>query len=323
MLVRKSGFNDILGFICDMCTNFTSTDVIPNEHGEFRYICPRCGHHMKEIATEKKEEKPMVNSYTVENAASRLGVSKSTIIRGIFDGRFSNCFQAAGYNGRPAWMIPSDQVEEWVTKGGFLQSPNNNKFDKQSIANARRARAASQNSKKPNERTVYDPETKKEVPVVNLLTEADYRNDRQVTMGIITKRDETGKAVTGRYPFGTPVKRVAGPDGYHGKVIATKPVGGDTDGDSVLATKKEEKTVDKKMLAGNSNEINLTISADVLRSALMDQMKKDISARVGLIMNDMQTLLESKNVLVDKMNSLDNRIKAIKKQLDELKEVLG
>lgn len=126
MLVHDKGDKDILGFICDMCTTFTSMDVIPNEHGEFRYICPKCGHHMKELPEDKKEETKMVNSYTVDNAAKRLNCSRTTITRAIYDGRFQNCFTVTGHTGRPAWMIPSDQVEEWVTNGGFLLPRNGN-----------------------------------------------------------------------------------------------------------------------------------------------------------------------------------------------------
>ena len=194
MLVHTNGDSeDILGFICDMCTTFTSMDVIPNEHGEFRYICPKCGHKMKEtLETEtNEEEEKMVNAYTVSNAAKRLNCSQATVARAIQDGRFHDCFMEAGYHGRPAWMIPSDQVEEWVSKGGFLQTTSpKSKFTSRSQVRAalEKAREEAANKQKKanvtgetivkrdeNARTVFDPEIGKDVPVLDLLSEEDRK----------------------------------------------------------------------------------------------------------------------------------------------------
>lgn len=158
MLVYKDGDTqkDILGFRCDLCDCVTLTDVVPNKHGEFRYICPKCGHKMKELPENKEEETKMVNTYTISNAAKRLNCGRATVARAIYDGRFHDCFMEAGYNGRPAWMIPSDQVEEWVTKGGFVQP---GKRIKKMLAEV----------PKKEPRKVFDPEVGKEVPVVDLL----------------------------------------------------------------------------------------------------------------------------------------------------------
>jgi len=179
MLVHKNGDSeDILGFICDMCTTFTSMDVIPNEHGEFRYICPKCGHKMKEtLETETNEEETkMVNAYTVSNAAKRLNCCASTVVRAIQDGRFHDCFMETGYHGRPAWMIPSDQVEEWVSKGGFLQTTS----PKSKFMSRSQVRAALEKAKE---------------------EAASKQKKANVTGETIAKRDASGKPIAGRYPW--------------------------------------------------------------------------------------------------------------------------
>ena len=187
MLVYKDGdTKEILGFQCDRCDHTTLTSVIPNDHGEFRYICPKCGYKMKEaLETETKEEETkMVNTYTVSNAAKRLNCSTATVSRAIQDGRFHDCFMEAGYHGRPAWMIPSDQVEEWVTRGGFLQSTSpKSKFTSRSQVRAalEKAKEEAANKQKKawdkgkNVRTVFDPEVGKNVPVLDLLSDEDRK----------------------------------------------------------------------------------------------------------------------------------------------------
>lgn len=212
MLVYKDGDvqKDILGFRCDLCDCVTLTDVVPNKHGEFRYICPKCGHKMKELPENKEEETKMVNTYTISNAAKRLNCGRATVARAIYDGRFHDCFLEAGYNGRPAWMIPSDQVEEWVTKGGFVQP-------------GKRIKKA----KEP--RKVFDPEVGKEVPVLDLLGDIEkepeapfdpafakravrrvakpqqnkkYTKVLDRSKDVVTERDANGKPIAGRYPWG-------------------------------------------------------------------------------------------------------------------------
>lgn len=185
MLVYKDGdTKEILGFQCDRCDHTTLTSVIPNDHGEFRYICPKCGYHMHELTETTEEEAKMVNTYTVSNAAKRLNCSTATVSRAIQDGRFHDCFMEAGYHGRPAWMIPSDQVEEWVTRGGFLQSTSpKNKFTSRSQVRAalEKAKEEAANKQKKawgkdeNVRMVFDPEVGKNVPVLDLLSEEDRK----------------------------------------------------------------------------------------------------------------------------------------------------
>lgn len=218
MLVYKDGDTqkDILGFRCDLCDNVTLMDVVPNKHGEFRYICPKCGHKMKELPENKEEETKMVNTYTISNAAKRLNCGRATVARAIYDGRFHDCFMEAGYNGRPAWMIPSDQVEEWVTKGGFVQM-------------GKKIKKTPAEAAKKEPRKVFDPEVGKEVPVLDLL--GDIKKEPEVPFDpafakravrrvakpqqnkkytkvldrsneIITERDANGKPIAGRYPWG-------------------------------------------------------------------------------------------------------------------------
>ena len=126
----------------------------------------------------------MVNTYTVSNAAKRLNCSTATVSRAIQDGRFHDCFMEAGYHGRPAWMIPSDQVEEWVTRGGFLQSTSlKSKFTSRSQVRAalEKAKEEAANKQKKawikdeNARTVFDPEVGKDVPVMDFLSEEDKK----------------------------------------------------------------------------------------------------------------------------------------------------
>lgn len=218
MLVYKDGDTqkDILGFRCDLCDNVTLMDVVPNKHGEFRYICPKCGHKMKELPENKEEETKMVNTYTISNAAKRLNCGRATVARAIYDGRFHDCFMEAGYNGRPAWMIPSDQVEEWVTKGGFVQM-------------GKKIKKAPAEAAQKEPRKVFDPEVGKEVPVLDLL--GDIKKEPEVPFDpefakravrrvakpqqnkkyvkvldrsneVVTERDANGKPIAGRYPWG-------------------------------------------------------------------------------------------------------------------------
>ena len=153
----------------------------------------------------------MVNTYTVSNAAKRLNCSKATIARAITDGRFHDCFMQAGYHGRPAWMIPSDQVEDWVTRGGFVQPEMKGgvtgtlltqkqaeqirhdmvkaKQEEEIAAGVRsfvhdvEKKANEAFSKSPDgvltaadvKRMIFDPEAGKYVPVLDLLSEEDRK----------------------------------------------------------------------------------------------------------------------------------------------------
>ena len=187
MLVYKhEGDKDILGFTCDLCGYPSIKDVVPNKHGEFHYICPNCGHHMFELPEIKEEETKMVSTYTISNAAKRLNCSTATIQRAIHDGRFHDCFTEIGYRGHPAWMIPSDQVEEWVSKGGFTQPGKKINLTRMPANYAAMKKTVENAQKKINEelkdrgvvtgeeiRKIFDPEVGKEVPVLNFLSEAD------------------------------------------------------------------------------------------------------------------------------------------------------
>lgn len=90
----------------------------------YHYVCPECGYHgTDEIIHEgqKEEEIDMSNYYTVGNAASRLNVCRNTILRAIHNGLFTDTIRDTSYPGAPAYMIPSNQVEYYVSNGGILQ----------------------------------------------------------------------------------------------------------------------------------------------------------------------------------------------------------
>lgn len=90
----------------------------------YHYVCPECGYHgTDEIIHEgqKEEEIDMSNYYTVGNAASRLNVCRNTILRAIHNGLFTDTVRDTSYPGAPAYMIPSNQVEYYVSNGGILQ----------------------------------------------------------------------------------------------------------------------------------------------------------------------------------------------------------
>lgn len=227
MLIYKNGDSkEILGFQCDRCNCVTMTDVIPNEHGEFRYICPKCGAHMKELA-ENKEEVPMTTAYTVANAAKRLNCSTTTIIRGIYDGRFHDCFTEIGYTGRPAWMIPSDQVEGWVTSGGFLSRNRKNDGTRLTRKEVHEAleKAKAEITRMPANYvgSLDDLKQKtfelfqKNAAVGMAANEFTRLHDAQEK---ITEVDKDGKPVAGRYPWGDNGRRVFDPEvGAYVKVL--------------------------------------------------------------------------------------------------------
>ena len=132
----------------------------------------------------------MVNAYTTDNAAKRLNCSRNTILRAIYDGRFHDCFKETGLRGHPAWMIPSDQVESWVTNGGFLQP----KTGSDRFMSRNQVKAALEKARE-------------EVGTGTVLADELYAAFKKNTDGIlpegsvVTKRDENGKAVAGRYPI--------------------------------------------------------------------------------------------------------------------------
>lgn len=68
----------------------------------------------------------MDNYYTVANAASRMNCSPNLIRKMVKDGRFTDAVDMAGYQGRPALMIPSDQVEAYVSNGNFKKHKSRN-----------------------------------------------------------------------------------------------------------------------------------------------------------------------------------------------------
>ena len=197
MLVYKDGDTqkDILGFQCDRCNHTTLTSVIPNDHGEFRYTCPKCGYKMNDKPAEKEEEIKMTNAYTVSNAAKRLNCSTQTIVRGIYDGRFHDCFTEVGHTGRPAWMIPSDQVEAWVTNGGFLLS----KRHKDEFMSRSQVRAALEKAK---EEAASKVKNKNNQDEMKLAAFDIFQKNTNVTEGTVAKRDANGKPIAGRFPWG-------------------------------------------------------------------------------------------------------------------------
>ena len=269
MLVYKDrdSKKDILGFQCDRCDYTTLTDVIPNDHGEFRYICPKCGYKMNDRPVEKEEETKMVNSYTVSNAAKRLNCSVSTINRAIRDGRFHDCYTEAGYLGKPAWMIPSEQVEYWVSNGGFLQSGKKIKEapTKAEMDTFKKSVGKLGQTQKENTRTVFDPEVGKYVPVLDLLgdvkeevkpvsNEFEKRAIRRVAKDkkyvkvldrakdIVSVRDANGKPIAGRYPWEDTAR-----------TPAEVPLG-DTDGD--VSMDPDSNVVNQMMLDAAQKEID-------------------------------------------------------------------
>lgn len=308
MLVYKDGDTqkDILGFRCDLCDNVTLMDVVPNKHGEFRYICPKCGHKMKELPETKEEETKMVNTYTISNAAKRLNCGRATVARAIYDGRFHDCFMEAGYNGRPAWMIPSDQVEEWVTKGGFVQP-------------GKKIKKAPAEAAKKEPRKVFDPEVGKEVPVLDLLGDvekepvsqfdpkfakrvvrrvAKRQQEKKYTKvldrsnEVVTERDANGKLIAGRYPFGDtpmPGKFYNAPNVEDadwkpwpsGDIYATdqkvleqaqKEING-----SMLITEKEKASPVVRTDAG----FTITFPTEMVEEMVQKQVKSELAGTVG------------------------------------------
>ena len=319
MLVYKDGSDkkDILGFRCDLCDYFTLTDVIPNKHGEFHYIRPKCKHHMKEVP-ETKEETKMVNTYTVSNAAKRLNCSVATIQRAITDGRFHDCFMEAGYHGRPAWMIPSDQVEEWVSKGGFLQAGkkiSETKADPQPPHSGRFPWGKDDQVQK-----IFDPTVGKDVPVVDLLgdkkkelNEFEKRVVRRVNNKpkpepkYVKVLDRTVPVVR-KYPWEDP---------------AMKPTAvwlGDTDGDAQIMNPFDRSLIDENKDVGHledtyqygalrdvveanvkamqsiekpfipvdpgpvvrtDNGFSITFPTEMIESMVHDQIKKELSEKVA------------------------------------------
>ena len=279
MLVYKDGDTqkDILGFRCDLCDCVTLTDVVPNKHGEFRYICPKCGHKMKELPENKEEETKMVNTYTISNAAKRLNCGTATVARAIRDGRFHDCFMEAGYNGRPAWMIPSDQVEEWVTKGGFVQP-------------GKKIKKASAEASKKEPRKVFDPEVGKEVPVVDLLGDIEkepeapfdpafakravrrvakpqqnkkYTKVLDRSEGVVVERDANGKPIAGRYPWGDPMMSPT-----------AVTLGGDTDGDSFVFSKPQP-------VVRTNAGFTITFPTEMVEEMVQKQVKNELAGPVS------------------------------------------
>jgi len=291
MLVYKDGDTqkDILGFRCDLCDNVTLMDVVPNKHGEFRYICPKCGHKMKELPETKEEETKMVNTYTISNAAKRLNCGRATVARAIYDGRFHDCFMEAGYNGRPAWMIPSDQVEEWVTKGGFTQP-------------GKRIKKAPAEAAKKEPRKVFDPEVGKEVPVLDLL--GDIKKEPEVPFDpafakravrrvakpqqnkkytkvldrsneIITERDANGKPIAGRYPWGGYSKLDdASALSYADVSELLEKHDGDTDGDS-------SEIPPLQPVVRTDAGFTITFPTEMVEEMVQKQVKSELAGTVG------------------------------------------
>lgn len=322
MLVYKDGSDkkDILGFRCDLCDYFTLTDVIPNKHGEFHYICPKCKHHMKEVP-ETKEETKMVNTYTVSNAAKRLNCSVATIQRAITDGRFHDCFMEAGYHGRPAWMIPSDQVEEWVSKGGFLQAGKKISETKAAVAEPHSGRFPY--GKDDQVKKIFDPTIGQEVEVLDLLhddkakkemlNEFEKRVVRRVNnkpksepkyVKVLDRTEDTSR----RYPWVDPA------------MTPTAVPLGDTDGDTLIANPvnhipaaenddvnhledtyrygafrdivdanvKAMRSIDKPFIpvdpgpvVRTDNGFSITFPAEMVESMVHDQIKKEFSEKVA------------------------------------------
>lgn len=317
MLVYKNGEGkDILGFICDMCTVFTSMDVIPNEHGEFRYICPKCGHRMKELNGTKEEETKMVNTYTVGNAAKRLNCSTSTVARAIQDGRFHDCFMEAGYHGRPAWMIPSDQVEEWVTRGGFIQPakkggsggfiPQKELKDK--------LRNNTPDEKYDPVRMIFDPEVQKEVPVLNFLSEEDLKPVDSPDNSS-KKEDEFMKRA---------VKRVA-KDKKPVKAEQPKP-NGDTDGNfdrifdpfcsSQFAALSEP--LKTSPVVRTDNGFSITIPSEMVEDAVRKQLQSEVMEAVCNLRMAFNTLNEEMKKLQDAAVAFDALSEELKKLEDAI-----
>lgn len=321
MLVYKDGSDkkDILGFRCDLCDYFTLTDVIPNKHGEFHYICPKCKHHMKEVP-ETKEETKMVNTYTVSNAAKRLNCSVATIQRAITDGRFHDCFMEAGYHGRPAWMIPSDQVEEWVSKGGFLQAGKKigeTKVDQEPPHSGRFPWGKDEQVKK-----IFDPTIGKEVEVLDLLHDDKAKKEmlnefeKRVVRRVNNKQksepkyvkvlDRTEDIVDKRHPWIDPAM-----------TQTAVPIGGDTDGDAQIFTpdnfpweeaaeanraaiRSIEESLNRKMVdempfipvkptpeemvspvVRTDDGFRITFPTEMVENLVHDQIKKELSEKVA------------------------------------------
>lgn len=287
MLVYKEGSEtDILGFTCDLCGYPSIRDVVPNKYGEFHYICPNCGHHMLEVPEKKEEETNMVNTYTVTNAAKRLNCSKSTIMRAIQDGRFYDCFTEIGYHGRPAWMIPSDQVEKWVTSGDFLQpSHTDGKFLKQKDLPKKDAKlpegaVVTERNKDgkpvagrypfghvPEEkpRMVFDPEVGKEVAVLNLLGNTS----------LAPEEDEFAKRA---------VKRVAKPKWTRVYERSEK-------------QKEEQNMKECTPVRPDNGDISITIPKNIISDILASRMKASIEVRIASLRKAINTMNEELKAL--------------------------
>lgn len=118
-----------IGWIqCDKCDTYfrRASTATTTKDGKTvqNYICPHCGYHGTDVIYDEgsnKEEKDMMNYYTVANAASRLNCSPASIMRAIHDGTFSDVTRDSTFPGTPAYMIPSNQVEWWVERGGILK----------------------------------------------------------------------------------------------------------------------------------------------------------------------------------------------------------
>ena len=323
MLVYKDDDTqkDILGFRCDLCDCVTLTDVVPNKHGEFRYICPKCGHKMKELPENKEEETKMVNTYTISNAAKRLNCGRATVARAIYDGRFHDCFMEAGYHGRPAWLIPSDQVEEWVTKGGFVQM-------------GKKIKKAPAEAAKKEPRKVFDPEVGKEVPVVDLLgdikkePEASFdpafakRAVRRVAKPQQNKKytkvlDRSNEVVTGR--------------DANGKPIAGRYLWGDTDGDWKPWPLGDIYDTDQKALEQAQKEINGSVlNAD--RNVLMtgnEQASPVVRTDAGFTITFPTEMVEEmvqkqvKSELAGTVGQLRAALDMLDKELKKLEEAIA
>lgn len=113
---------------CDRCDTYFRPMGMTSDTRDgktiYHYICPECGYHgTDEILHEgqNKEEIDMSNYYTVSNAASRLNVCRNTILRAIHSGLFTDTIRDTSFPGAPAYMIPSNQVEYFVSNGGILQ----------------------------------------------------------------------------------------------------------------------------------------------------------------------------------------------------------
>jgi len=129
---------------CDRCDAYFRPTAMTSEDRTdktiYHYVCPECGYHgTDEIIHEgqNKEEIDMNNYYTIANAASRLNVSRNTVNRAIHNGIFTDVELDRSTPGAPAYMIPSNQVEYYVSHGGILKR-RSSKTGQKSAAEAKR-----------------------------------------------------------------------------------------------------------------------------------------------------------------------------------------